>query len=48
MARTQMAHLPWMSQTRSLVRRDFLQIQYTDNLGTFSSLILQMYAVGTH
>ena len=40
MARTPMPRLPWMSRTRSWVRRDFLQIRYTDNLGRFSSLIL--------
>ena len=48
MARTPMARLPWMSRTRSRVRRDFLQIRYTDNLGRFSSFILQMYVVYTH
>ena len=48
MARTPMALLPWMSRTRSRVRRDFLQIRYTDNLGRFSTFILQMYAVCTH
>ena len=46
-ARTPMARLPWTSQTRSWVRRDFLQVRYTDNLGRFSSIILQMYAVCT-
>ena len=35
MARTPMARLPWMSRTHSWVRRDFLQIRYTDNLGRF-------------
>ena len=35
-------------RTRSCVRKDFLQIRYTYNLGRFSSFILQMYAVCTH
>ena len=48
MAWTPMACLPWMSRTHSWVRRYFLQIRYMDNLGRFSSFILQMYAVCTH
>ena len=41
MARTPMALLPWMSRTRSRVHRNFPKIRYTDNLGRFSSFILQ-------